>query len=125
MRYKLRPVLWLVLWLPAAVAIALAGCTVGPNYVKPEAPLTAAYKEPPPEADKDAGVWKPAQPSDQLLGTNWWELFGDDRLDALEQQVAVANQDLKATEARFREARALVGYARAGEFPTLGVGAGV
>jgi NodT family efflux transporter outer membrane factor (OMF) lipoprotein len=123
MRYKNRPLLWLLLRLPAAAAIALAGCTVGPNYVRPDAPLTAAYKEPPPETSKDAGDWKPAQPSDRLLGANCWQLFGDDQLNALEQQVAVANQDLKAAEARFREARALVGYARAAEFPTVGVGA--
>src|SRR3984957_12731144 len=123
MRYEIRPLLWLILLrLPAAIAVALAGCTVGPNYVRPDAPLTAAYKEPPPETSKDAGIWQPAQPSDQLLGANWWELFGDDQLNALEQQIAVANQDLKAAEARFREARALVGYARAAEFPTLGVG---
>src|ERR1700678_363033 len=119
MQYKLRPRLWLL------AAIALAGCSVGPNYVRPEAPLTAAYKEPPPEISKDAGVWKPAHPSDQLLDAKWWELFGDDRLNALEQRVAVANQDLKAADARFREARALVGYARAAEFPTLGVGGAV
>jgi NodT family efflux transporter outer membrane factor (OMF) lipoprotein len=107
----------------AVAAILLAGCTVGPNYVRPEAPLTPAYKELPPEGSQDAGVWKPAQPGDQLLRANWWELFGDDQLNALEQQVGVANQDVKAAEARFREARALVGYARAAEFPTLGVGA--
>src|SRR5580692_2378010 len=117
MQYKLRPLFWLL------AAIAFAGCSVGPNYVRPEAPLTIAYKEPPPEISEDAGVWKAAHPSDQLLGANWWEFFGDDRLNALEQQVAVANQDLKAAEARFREARALVGYARAAEFPTVGVGA--
>src|SRR6204780_5310812 len=119
MQYKLGPLFWLL------AAIAFAGCSVGPNYVRPEAPLATAYKEPPPEISEDAGVWKAAHPSDQLLGANWWELFGDDRLNALEQQVAVANQDLKAAEARFREARALVGYARAAQFPTLGVGGAV
>jgi NodT family efflux transporter outer membrane factor (OMF) lipoprotein len=105
-----------------AVALLLASCTVGPTYVRPEAPLTPAYKEPAPEAYKNAGVWKPAQPSDGRLRAHWWELFGDEQLDALEQQVAVANQDLKAAEARFRAARALVGYARAAEVPTIGVG---
>jgi NodT family efflux transporter outer membrane factor (OMF) lipoprotein len=119
MQCKLRPLLWIL------AAIALPGCTVGPNYLRPEAPLTAAYKGPPPGASEDAGIWKPAQPSDQLLGANWWELFDDDRLNALEQQVAVANQDIKAAEARFREARALIGYARAAEFPTIGVSPGV
>ena len=119
MRFKI----WLLLWLLAGATITLAGCTVGPNYVRPQAPLTSVYKEAPPLAYKDAGLWKPAQPSHQLLRANWWELFGDDQLNALEQQVAVANQNLKAAEARFREARALIGYARAAEFPTLDVGA--
>src|SRR5258708_1738308 len=121
MRYKLRPLPWLLL----VAACGLASCTVGPSYVRPEAPLTAAYKEPLPETHKDTGVWKPAQPSDAMLRVNWWELFGDEQLNALEQQVAVANQDLKAAEARFREARALIGYARAAEFPTIGVSPGI
>jgi outer membrane protein TolC len=109
-------------WLLAAAAVVLASCTVGPSYVRPEAPLTPAYKEPAPPANKNAGVWNPAHPSDDRLRANWWELFGDEQLNALEQQVTLANQDLKAAEARFREARALVGYARAAEFPTVVVG---
>src|SRR5258707_13037378 len=108
--------------LHAAATLVLASCTVGPTYVRPEAPLTSAYKEPAPEAYKNAGVWKPAHPRDGRLRAQWWELFGDAQLDALEQQVTLANQDLKAAEARFRAARALVGYARAAEFPTIGVG---
>jgi NodT family efflux transporter outer membrane factor (OMF) lipoprotein len=106
----------------ATAPLLLASCTVGPNYLRPEAPLTPAYKEPAPEAYKNAGAWKPGHPSDDRLRDDWWELFADEQLDALEQQVALANQDLKAAEARFREARALVGYARAAEFPTIGVG---
>jgi NodT family efflux transporter outer membrane factor (OMF) lipoprotein len=109
----------------ATTPLLLASCTVGPTYVRPEAPLTPAYKEPAPEAYKNAGVWKPAHPSDDRLRADWWELFADEQLNALEQQVALANQDLKAAEARFREARALVGYARAAEFPTIGVGSAV
>jgi len=108
--------------LHAAAAALLASCTVGPNYVRPETPLTLAYKEPLPETFKDVGVWRPAHPSDDRLRAHWWELFGDEQLNTLEQQVALGNQDLKAAEARFREARALVGYARAAEFPTVGVG---
>ncbi len=109
----------------AAAPLLLASCTVGPNYLRPEAPLTPAYKEPLPEAYKNAGIWIPAHPSDHRLRANWWELFADEQLNALERQVALANQDLKAAEARFREARALVGYARAAEFPTIGVGSAV
>ena len=108
--------------LHAAASVLLASCTVGPNYVRPETPLTRAYKEPLPQGYEDVGAWRPAHPSDDRLRANWWELFGDEQLNALERQIAMANQDLKVAEARFREARALVGYARAAEFPTIGVG---
>src|ERR1700733_1773243 len=107
--------------LPAA-GLLLAGCTVGPNYVRPAAPVTPAYKEAP-QAYKSDVIWKPAQPGDSARHTPWWELFGDDQLNSLERQVDVGNQELKSAEARFREARALIGFARADEFPTLGIGA--
>jgi len=65
-----------------------------------------------------------AQPSDGKPRGQWWENFGDPQLNALEQQVTLANQDLKVAEARFRQARALIGFARASEFPTISAGAG-
>jgi NodT family efflux transporter outer membrane factor (OMF) lipoprotein len=83
--------------------------------------MTPAYKESPPEGDG----WKLAQPSDQTPRGQWWEIFGDPQLNALEAQVTVANQDLKVAEARFREALAMVGYARASEFPTISTGLGI
>jgi hypothetical protein len=92
--------------------LLLASCMVGPNYVRPAAPVTPAYKEPPPQAYQN-DIWRPARPGDRVLRTRWWELFGDDELNALEQRVDGANQELKAAEGRFREARALVGFARA------------
>jgi NodT family efflux transporter outer membrane factor (OMF) lipoprotein len=113
------------LWLLPAAALLLPSCMVGPNYVRPAAPVTPAYKEPPPQAYKGDEIWKPVHPSDGAPRTPWWELFGNDELNSLEQQVAGANQELKAAEARFREARALVGLARADEFPTIGVGPGI
>jgi NodT family efflux transporter outer membrane factor (OMF) lipoprotein len=100
----------------------LAGCTVGPKYSRPSVTTPAAYKENPPQSYEQAGIWKPAQPSDQDLRGKWWETFGDPQLNALEEQVTVSNQDLKAAEARFREARAMVGFNRAAEFPTIAVG---
>ena len=88
----------------AAGPLLLAGCTVGPDYVKPSAEVTPAYKEQPLTGDKidAAGSWTPAHPSDAALRSNWWEAFGDTELDALEEQVGTANQDLKAADARFR-----------------------
>jgi NodT family efflux transporter outer membrane factor (OMF) lipoprotein len=112
----------------AAGSLLLAGCTVGPDYVRPSAEVTSAYKEHPVSdvaSDKNVGAWAPAYPSDDAIRSNWWEVFGDAELNLLEEQVGVANQDLKAAEARFRAARALVGFARADEFPTVGIGTGV
>jgi NodT family efflux transporter outer membrane factor (OMF) lipoprotein len=114
----------------AAGPLLLAGCNVGPDYVKPSVDVTLAYKEQPPtetgaHADKTAGIWRRAHPSDNAIRTNWWEAFGDEELDVLERQVGVANQDLKAAAARFSAARALVDFARTGEFPTIGIGSDV
>jgi NodT family efflux transporter outer membrane factor (OMF) lipoprotein len=112
-----HPRLWpLILW-----AIALAGCTVGPKYHPPSAPLTPAYKEPPPQSFKESGQWKTATPSANALRGNWWEIFHDPQLNTLEEQVTVGNFNLKAAEARFREARAMVKYNRSAEFPVIAV----
>jgi NodT family efflux transporter outer membrane factor (OMF) lipoprotein len=100
----------------------LAGCSVGPKYTRPSVTTSAAYQENPPQSFEQAGIWKPAHPSDQELRGKWWETFGDPELNALEEQVTVSNQSLKEAEARFRQARALVGFNRASEFPTIAVG---
>ena len=91
--------------------LLVAGCTVGPKYQRPAAEVPPAYKE--------VGDWKPAQPNDQNLGTNWWEIFQDPQLNALEAQVNVSNQNLKAAEAQYTQARAILRYSRADYFPTI------
>ena len=103
------------LGLTAAVVLLCAGCMVGPDYSKPSVPMTAAYKE-------DQG-WKLARPRDDIPRGKWWEIFGDPQLNALEEQVSEANQNVKVAEARFRQARALIGFFRAGLFPTVTAGA--
>ena len=96
-------------------AFQLTGCTVGPKYQRPAAEVPPAYKE--------VGDWKPAQPNDQKLDGNWWEIFQDSQLNALEAQVNVSNQNLKAAEAQYTQARALIRYQRADFFPTITAGA--
>jgi NodT family efflux transporter outer membrane factor (OMF) lipoprotein len=99
-------------WVGTPVGLfLLAGCAVGPKYRPPSAPTPPAYKE--------MGNWKTAQPSDQNLGGNWWEIFQDSQLNALEQQVNVSNQNLKAALAQYQEARASLRYARADYYPTI------
>lgn len=103
-------------WIAQAVLIgatflSLAACAVGPKYKTPAVPAPPAYKE--------VGDWKTAQPSDQNLGGNWWEIFQDPQLNALEQQISVSNQNLKAAVAQYQEARAALRYARADYYPTV------
>jgi NodT family efflux transporter outer membrane factor (OMF) lipoprotein len=106
------------LWCTGLLALGMlvfSGCTVGPKYHPPVVQAPPAYKE--------LGDWKPAQPNDQNLGGNWWTIFQDPQLDALEQQINVGNQNLKAAEAQFRQARAALRYNRADYYPTVTAGA--
>lgn len=91
--------------------LSLAACAVGPKYKAPAVPAPPAYKE--------MGDWKTAQPSDQSLGGNWWEIFQDPQLNTLEQQIDVSNQNLKAAVAQYQQARAALRYARADYYPTV------
>jgi NodT family efflux transporter outer membrane factor (OMF) lipoprotein len=94
-----------------SLGLLLAGCAVGPDYVRPDVPTPAAYKE--------LEGWKTAQPRDEVARGEWWRLYGDPVLDDLEAQVASANQNLAQAQAQYRAARALVESARASYFPTL------
>ena len=109
----------------ATLGLLLTGCTVGPEYETPSVPMTAHFKEATPADYKTAGTWLPARPEDQINRGKWWEIFGDPELDRLEDELTVANQTLKESAARFREARAMIRYQRAAEFPSVGVGVNV
>jgi outer membrane protein TolC len=99
---------------------SLSACAVGPDYHKPDLAVPAAYKE---NADWHAADWTRAQPGDAINRGAWWEIFGDAKLNDLEQQVDVSNQSLKQAEAQYRQAAAIVSGARANYFPTVGVSA--
>jgi NodT family efflux transporter outer membrane factor (OMF) lipoprotein len=93
---------------------------VGPKYVKPTVPLAPEYKEANPEGTKENSSWQVAQPADAAQRGEWWKIFSDAELNALEPQVAANNQNLKAADARFREARALIRFNHASLYPTVG-----
>lgn len=95
--------------------LASAGCSVGPKYNRATVEVPQAYKE--------AVNWKLAQPNDQSLGGDWWKIFQDSRLNALEDQVNVSNQNLKAAEAQYTQARAVLRYYRAAYYPSIDAGA--
>jgi multidrug efflux system outer membrane protein len=114
----------------------LAACSVEPVYKRPDVDTPTAFKEAPAAAPASAasgvtatsaqniGTWKPAQPNDDALRGEWWKVFGDPQLDALEEQAAAANQDLKAAAARVQQARAVTQAAKSDWFPKLDAGFG-
>ena len=100
-----------------ATGLLLSACTVGPDYVRPDAQKPAAYKE--------AEGWKVAAPQDAIARGKWWEMYGDFELNALMAQVQIANLNVAQAEAAYRQARAVAQAARAAYFPTLSIGASV
>ena len=104
----------------SGVTILLAGCMVGPNYVKPSTPMAPSFKEEAPNLSQANDNWKPVRPGDLTPRGNWWEIYDDPQLNALEAQVDSANQTLKVAEANFRQARAAIRFNRSSEAPTIG-----
>src|SRR5215831_6930955 len=96
------------------VLIAVAGCSVGPDYHRPG----ALKSQPIPDAFSNVGFtnipsqWKVAEPSAYLPHGEWWKIFDDGELDRLEMLAATENQDLATAAARLEEARAQLGVAR-------------
>jgi len=101
----------------AFLVLALAGCAVGPDYLRPDAAVSDAYKE--------ATGWKVAEPQDESNRGNWWEIFGDPQLSALIESIDISNQNVRLAEAQFRQAQALAAQSRAALFPTLDANASI
>ncbi len=109
-------------WLKIVSLVGMAGlfplvvsCSVGPDYVRPQAPVSEMYRE--------MNGWKTAEPKDQVIRGKWWEMFDDPRLNDLAEQIDISNQNVASAEAQFRQARALVQAARSSYFPTVTIGA--
>jgi len=95
---------------PLLLLTLLTGCTVGPDYQRPSAPLSTQFKE--------AAGWKAAHPRDDQTKGAWWQRYDDPQLDALLSQVAVSNQNVSQYQALYRQARALVRESRAETLPS-------
>jgi NodT family efflux transporter outer membrane factor (OMF) lipoprotein len=108
--------------LAAALLLALAGCKVGPNYHRPDAPVPAAYEET--GTASTTAEWKPGSPGDAADRGAWWSVFHDAELDRLERQVNISNQNVKQYEAQYRNAVALLREARAQLLPTVTISGG-
>ena len=69
----------------AGAVLLLAGCMVGPDYVRPTAPVPAAYKE--------MEGWKRAEPRDAIERGRWWEMFVDPELKLVLVQTALDSSE--------------------------------
>ncbi len=99
-----------------AGAALLAGCMVGPDYKRPEVATPAAFKE-------ATDGWQPARPRDDIARGDWWSVYNDPILDGLERQVVVSNQNVRAAEAAYRQARAVIEQTRANLYPVIDLNA--
>ncbi|MFZ3205704.1 MAG: efflux transporter outer membrane subunit [Pseudomonas sp.] len=100
-----------------ALSLGLSACAIGPDYQRPQLQTPAQFKQ--------IEGWTAAVPSDALERGAWWELYGDDDLSELVARLNLSNQNLAASEAQYRQARALVRGARAAFYPSLSSSAGV
>jgi len=95
----------------AALLFGAAGCTVGPNYKRAAAPEAAHWDV--------AEPWRESAPKDALGKGEWWLVFHDDDLGALEKETLQNNQSLKVSIARLEQARALAAIQISTQFPQL------
>ena len=99
----------------AALALASsASCSVGPNYEAPDVAVAPEFRSQP-----------GPQEATSFADLPWWQVFQDDKLQALIVEALNNNNDLDAAVARIEQARALVGVARSEFFPQVEYGGAV
>lgn len=104
--------------IPAFAIAAISGCSVGPDYLRPQAMPEI------PSSFRESDGWKTATPGGSaVMQEKWWELYGDRQLDRLEEELLASSQSIRQAEAQFRQAQTLVRFAKAGYYPSLSVGA--
>jgi len=97
-----------------ATAIALTGCTVGPNYHRPQVPVPARFRAPEPLPESEAA---------SLADLKWFDVFRDRQLQVLIKAALASNYDLRDAVARVDEARASLGITRSNQIPQLSTSA--
>ena len=89
----------------------LGGCTLGPDYVRPELPKSEAF----PEAGKGGAA----------VRAEWWKSLGDPELDALVAKALAANADLRVAMGRVEQAAAVLGETEGAALPQVDAVGGV
>jgi len=92
--------------LVAAIALALAGCAIGPDYERPAVELPEKLV---------------ANPAATAMAERWWTVFGDPALDALVDEALASNRDLAAAAHRIEQSRAQFTVTRSEQLPAVGI----
>jgi multidrug efflux system outer membrane protein len=96
--------------LAVLVAMAVAGCTVGPDYARPSVDTPAAWRIDYPKAA-------------EVANTKWWEQFGDPVLNGLIETALRENRDIRIAAARVDQFAGALVATRSQALPQLGYGA--
>ena len=88
------------------VVLSLFGCTLGPDFERPEVEQPEEYRQ-------------PTETGESIANMAWWEVFEDERLKALIEMALANNKDLAIAVSRIEEARARYGFVRADQFPSI------
>lgn len=99
--------LWRCAVLAGAATFGLAGCTLGPDYKRPDLVLPEAWRV----DDRSAA---------ELANTDWWQGFGDPDLDRLIQAALKANKDLRIATWRVAEFDARLQISQSAQYPQVG-----
>lgn len=114
LRWALAPVKSSSFLICAAFLFLLSGCTVGPNYHRPDVATAPTWKEQPP--------WRAADPKDSIPKGEWWTTFADSELSQYEAQALKSNQTIEIARNQLEQARASARITQSGLFPHLVAG---
>jgi outer membrane protein TolC len=113
----------------AVLIMAVAGCTVGPDFEAPKSPSLTRYTSPGEATVPGPDATKPAPAQAIALGArvaaNWWTLFRSSKLDLLVKQAIAGNLTLESAKARLAEAREAIAVATSALYPQIGLNAGI
>jgi NodT family efflux transporter outer membrane factor (OMF) lipoprotein len=109
------------------LSIAVAGCTVGPNFEAPNSPSLTRYTSPgehtAPDADAKKAVSTQTVVPGARVAADWWTLFRSRDIDLVVKQAMAGNQTLESAKAKLAQAREAVTVATSALYPQIGLSA--
>ncbi|HVZ08115.1 MAG TPA: efflux transporter outer membrane subunit [Rhodopila sp.] len=102
-----------------AALLTLTACTVGPDFQKPTWAAPTSWFAGPRQDVMKVSTRAASTTRETPVDVNWWALFGDPKLTALEHRVAAENLDVKIAAARVAQSRDQLGIVQSAQFPTL------